>query len=118
VGDIVRQRRLERFIQEFGELALAEYGLPPGIAQSQAVDFHPVFQVAFVYVTMVFPSGSYPMLMDKIIFDPELLDEDLVQQMIEDYENVLDEKEIIERLKKAELIEQNYKEKEEDGQET
>jgi len=117
MGSISRGRRTERFIEEFGELALAEYGLPPGTYKTQGIGLDDVFQVARIYVELEFPSGTYPMMMDKIIFDPELMDEDLVEQIYEDYEcRGLTREQAIERLKKAELIEQDYKE-EEDGQE-
>jgi len=111
VGSACRQWRCERFVKEFGELALKEYGLPAGIAASQNIDIHPCFEMAFIYVTLTFPSGSYPMMMDKIIFDPELDDRDLVEQIYQDYENSgLSREEVITRLKRADLIQQDYKE--------
>lgn len=113
MGSLCQQRRVERFIIEFGDLAEKEYGLPPGTYKTQNIGLDDVFQVARIYVELEFPSGTYPMMMDKIIFDPELMDEDLVHQIHEDYESTgMTREEVIERLKRAELIEQDYKEKE------
>lgn len=111
VGSTSLWSRTERFIAEFGELAEKEYGLPPGTYKTQGIGLDEVFQVARIYVELEFPSGTYPMMMDKIIFDPELMDEDLVEQIHQDYESMgMTREQVIERLKKAELIEQDYKE--------
>lgn len=110
MGSISRGLRTERFIKEFGGLALEEYGLPSGTYKTQDIGLDEVFQIARIYVEMEFPSGTYPMMMDKIIFDPEEMDGDLVEQMVEEYGHRITREEIVERLKRAELIDENYNE--------
>lgn len=111
MGSISRQSRTERFIKEFGELALKEYGLPAGVYSSQAIGIDELFEVARIYVELTFPSGTYTLMVDKIVFDPDQLDEDLVTQVVQDYENSgLTREQAIERLKRAELIRSDYKE--------
>lgn len=110
MGSISRGQRTDRFIKEFGELAMEEYGLPAGVYKTQGVGLDEVFQVARIYVEMEFPSGTYPMMMDKIIFDPEEMDDDLVEQMVDEYGHRITKEEIVERLKRAELIDENYNE--------
>ena len=109
VGSIARSNRVDRFIAEFGDLALEEYGLPPGTYAHQAIGIEDGFEIARIFVSLIFPSGTYELMMNKVIFDPEQLGSDLVDHICQDYENAgISREEVIERLKKADLIDQEY----------
>ncbi len=107
MGSLSRMNRCERFVEEFKDDALRRFGWPENpsvVSSSLGVDYEE--ECVRFYLMFRWNEREEEVCLDQVFYYPENFEDDTVRMVVDYFE--IEQDQAIERLKKAQLIRQEY----------